>query len=212
MSKILLICNGEKPGKWLKKYAVQADFILAADGGAEGTLCAAIKPDAVIGDLDSVSARIRRMLKNIPFIHVKRQDNTDLEKALDWISAQRFDECIIAGVTGGRLDFTLGNVLSARPYLTKLNIRFVGSNWTLLPLIKGHTFSAKKGARCSFIPLTDCKNVTLKGVKYRVVKEQWDTQHIGRSLSNKITAAKSEITFDSGFMLLYCENYISAEN
>ena len=205
MSKALLICNGEKPGRWLRKYAKQVDFVLAADGGANGALAAGISPDAVIGDLDSVSPRTRRILKDIPFIHIKRQDNTDLEKSLDWLSAQRFSECIIVGAVGGRLDFTLGNVLSVRPYISQMNIQFVGEDWTLRPLLKSYAFSARKGARCSVIALSAVKAITLKGVKYRIKNENWDTQHIGRSLSNEITASKSKISFDSGYVLLYCE-------
>lgn len=205
MAKALLICNGEKPGVWLKKYARQADFILAADGGADRALAAGVRPDAVIGDLDSVSPRTRHALQDTPFIHVKRQDNTDLEKALDWLRTQKFDSCMIAGAVGGRLDFTLGNVLAVRPYLERLNIEFIGEKWTLRPLIKSHRFSAKKGTRCSFIVLAPCRSVTLTGVQYRVQNENWDAHHIGRTLSNKITAAKSEISFDSGYVLLYLE-------
>ena len=126
MSKALLICNGEKPKTWLKKWAQKVDFVLAADGGADGALTAGIMPDAVIGDLDSASSRARQTFKNIPFIHVKRQDNTDLEKALDWLTLQQFDECFIVGATGGRLDFTLGNFLSVLPYLSKIKITVDG--------------------------------------------------------------------------------------
>ena len=205
MSKALLICNGEKPGKWLKKYAKEADFILAADGGADGAWMAGIRPDAIIGDLDSVSPRTRRTLQDTPFIHIKRQDNTDLEKALDWLTKQKFSEVIIAGATGGRLDFTLGNVLAVRPYLKKLKIKFVGENWSLFPLTKSYNFSAKKGARCSFIPLMTCKSVTLKGFKYCVKKKNWNTSHIGRTLSNEISADKSSISFEKGLLLMYLE-------
>ena len=126
MSKILLICNGSETGPWLKKLARQVDFVLAADAGADRALAAKIRPDAVIGDLDSVSPLTRQSLKDVAFLHIKRQDNTDLEKALDWIAAQKFDTCFIAGATGGRLDFTLGNILSALPYKSKMEIYFCG--------------------------------------------------------------------------------------
>ena len=205
MSKALLICNADRPGKWLKKYAAQADFILAADGGANAALAAGITPDAVIGDFDSVSSRTRRTLKEVPFIHVTRQDNTDLEKALDWLTAQSFDECMIAGATGGRLDFTLGNILAARPYLKKIKVTFVGKDWTLFFLTRSYSFSARKGARCSFIALTSCRNVTLKGLTYKVTNETWNTQRIGRTLSNEISSAKSEISFSDGVLLMYLE-------
>lgn len=204
MSKALLICNGEKPKKWLKKWAQKVDFVLAADGGADGALTAGIMPDAVIGDLDSASLRARQAFKNIPFIHVKRQDNTDLEKALDWLTLQQFDECFIVGATGGRLDFTLGNFLSVLPYLSKIKITFIGENWRIFPLTKSFVFSARKGARMSIIPLTSCQNITLKGVKYRLDGVEWQLGQTG--ISNVITAQKTEVLFDCGYMLMYVED------
>lgn len=204
MSKALLICNGEKPGAWLKKWAKEADFILAADGGADNALAAHITPDAVIGDLDSASPRARKAFAEVPFIHVKRQDNTDFEKALDWLTLQKFDECIIAGATGGRLDFTLGNFLSVYPYLKQMNIVFKAQGCSIYPLIKGIKFSARKGARMSIIPLTPCKNITLKGVQYRLNGADWQFGQTG--ISNVITAQKTEVLFDSGYMLMYLED------
>ena len=205
MSKVLLICNGEKPGPWLKKIAREVDFVLAADGGANHALALGIEPNAIIGDLDSVSPRTRRQLKDIPFVSVSRQDNTDLEKALDWIVKQGFEECFIAGATGNRMDHTLGNFISVYPYLKNLSVRFCGPTWTIYPLIHSFKFSARKGARLSFIPLTDCKDVTLTGVKYRVKNACWLFGKAGLSISNQITAKQSEITFSKGYLLMYLE-------
>ncbi|MBQ7908497.1 MAG: thiamine diphosphokinase [Elusimicrobiaceae bacterium] len=204
MSKALLICNGQDCGEWLKKEAKEADFILAADGGADAALDAGIVPDAVIGDLDSASPRARKMLANTPFIHVSRQDNTDFEKALDWLSLQQFDSCTIAGATGGRMDFTLGNFLSVYAYLNKIEVVFQAENWKIYPLIKSKKFNARKGARMSIISLTPCQNITLKGVKYRLNGADWQLGQTG--ISNVITAKKTEVLFDSGYMLLYLED------
>ena len=206
MSKVLLICNAPETGTWLKKLAKQADFILAVDGGANYALAVGIQPDAVIGDLDSVSPRTRRLLKDVPFIQIKRQDNTDLEKALDWIMMQQFDTCIITGATGGRLDFTIGNILSAVPYLKHMDISFRGKNWILQPLTTGKKLTARKGVRCSFIPLTTCRDITLKGFKYSVQHETWTGEQIGHSLSNEISSQNAEIIFNKGTLLMYLEN------
>ena len=206
MSKVLLICNTAEPIPWIKKLSRQVDFVLAADAGADTALRAGVRPDAVIGDLDSISPRTRRALKEATIIKVSRQDNTDLEKALDWIITQRFDSCIIVGATGGRLDFTLGNILSVQNYISKMNVQLRGANWTLTPLTRSLTFHARKGARCSLIPLTPCQSVSLKGMKYRVKQQNWDTQHIGKSLSNQISAATSEVSFTKGLLLMYLED------
>ena len=208
MSTALLICNAEKPGRWLQQYAQKADFILAADGGADAALAAGIMPSAVIGDLDSVSLRARRLLKDTPFIHVTRQDNTDLEKALDFLVAQHFEQCIIAGATGGRLDFTLGNILAIRPYVTKINLSFQDKNWALYPVTQTLTLPAKKGARLSLLPLNKCRGVTLTGCKYPLTKENLTGRQIGRTLSNQVSAPQISVSLTSGLLLLYIETNI----
>lgn len=205
MSKALLICNGEKPGLWLKPLARQADFILAADGGAGAALAAGVRPDAVIGDLDSISPAARRALADTPFIAIKRQDNTDLEKALDWLTAQSFDECIIVGAAGGRLDFTLGNILSLRPYLKKIKVCLRGENWSLFPLRTGRTFSARPGARLSLLALEPCRGVTLRGVKYPLTQAALGKAPAGLTLSNEVTAQTVHLSFTSGYLLVYLE-------
>lgn len=206
MSKILLICNGNRPGKWLKQWAKRVDFILAADGGADAALNIGITPDAVIGDLDSLSPTARRTLQDTPFLHITRQDNTDLEKALDWIVTQGFTHCMIAGALGGRWDFTLGNILSIRPYARKIQIQFIEEKCQLFVLTRPFQFTARKGARVSLLPLTLCKDVTLTGLKYPLHHENISPSHTGRTLSNEVTAKTCNITFSSGMLLAYIEN------
>lgn len=204
MSHALLICNGEQPGLWLKQLAAKADFVLAADGGADAALAAGICPDTVIGDLDSASPHARRAFKEVPFIQVKRQDNTDFEKALDWLCAHGFTHCTIVGAQGKRLDFTVGNFLSVYPYLKRLSVVFRGNGWSVYPLTQSFTFSARKGARVSLLPLSPCTNVTLNGLKYRLKNTHWRLGQTG--LSNVVSAQKSRVSFDSGYLLLYIED------
>lgn len=204
--KALLICNGVNSPALLQKLCREVDFVLAADGGADAALAAGITPNAVIGDLDSVSPLTRQHFSKVLFIHVERQDNTDLEKALDWLTEQGFEECVVAGAAGGRLDFTLGNFLAVRPYLEKIKIHFQGTGWTLWPLLKAINLSARTGARMSLIPISACRGITLKGVKFPVENVDWQPgQPSGRWLSNVIENPSAQIQLESGFILVYLE-------
>lgn len=206
MSKALLIGNGENNIPLLKRLSAEADFILAADGGAQAALEAGLKIDAVIGDLDSLSSSARGALAGAELIHVARQDNTDFEKAMDWLIQQGFKQITAVGFTGGRLDFTLGNFLSVYPYLDKADVRFAGEGWTVYPLVHGRTIAARPGARLSLLPLLPCTDITLTGVKYPLANASWQPgQNTGLFLSNQATADHIEIAFASGFLLLYIE-------
>jgi thiamine pyrophosphokinase len=56
-NKVLLVLNGALNKKFLVQIAKNYSFILAADGGANKCLKAGIKPDIVVGDLDSITPK-----------------------------------------------------------------------------------------------------------------------------------------------------------
>lgn len=205
-SNVLLIGNGETlPADFLRAQAKRADFILAADGGADRALSCGITPDIVIGDLDSVSSAAKKQLGNDKFIFVDNQNNTDLEKALDYLTKHNCKKCVICGFTGGRMDFTLGNFLSVYPYVNKIEICFASPNWTIYPLAATRKFACKRGARVSLIPLKTCTGVTLKGLKYPLTNARLSWTRAGRSLSNQTTGKYFQITLKTGYMLVYTE-------
>ncbi|MBE6421405.1 MAG: thiamine diphosphokinase [Elusimicrobium sp.] len=204
----LLIGNGETlPAKTLKELAQKADFVLAADGGANRALACKVTPDLVIGDLDSVSPSTQKKLSSEKILFVDNQNNTDLEKALDYLSQNGCKSCTVAGFAGGRLDFTLGNFLSVYPYLKKMDICLWGNGWTIYPITADKKFNTEKGARVSLIPLKNCTGVTLKGLKFPLQKARLSWQRAGRTLSNEATGKTFSVQLESGFMLVYVEQH-----
>ncbi len=201
LSNVLLIGNGTLPGAaLLERLARQATFILAADGGADKARAAGIQPDLVIGDLDSLASAPEQVLR------VPRQDNTDLEKALDWLTAHRAGRVCIVGSVGGRWDFSIGNFLSVYSYLPALDIYFAGDGWKIYPLVHGTQKTVRPGARVSLIPFTACTRVNLSGTQYPLTNAQLALGHTGRTLSNCAQQAQITVQFESGFMLLYIED------
>lgn len=87
-----------------------APTLVAADGGADCALSLGQTPDAVIGDLDSISDDARGVIPADRIHHVAEQDSTDFEKCLTRIDAPFV---VAVGFAGRRLDHTLAalNVL-----------------------------------------------------------------------------------------------------
>lgn len=80
-----------------------APILVAADGGADRLLEAGADPVAVIGDMDSLSARARAAFADR--LHpVSEQETTDFDKALTRIDAPAV---VALGFAGGRLDHEL---------------------------------------------------------------------------------------------------------
>ncbi len=203
-SPLLLIGNGEPVSpRLLRKLAAQADYVLAADGGADKALQARITPDAIMGDLDSVSSRTRQhFLSRI--VHVPTQENTDLEKALLWACRHRFTNVTLAGFLGGRWDFSIGNLLVLARYAHKLDMTLVTDTWEIYPLVRGRRFAGRAGQRVSILPLTRCSGVSVTGLKYPL-KNASLMPGTTRTLSNQTTATHFSIRFSRGKMLVCVE-------
>ena len=58
----------------------EGNFVIAADGGANRLLSLGIRPDLVIGDMDSISSSSKRELEDV-LLEDKNINSTDLEKA-----------------------------------------------------------------------------------------------------------------------------------
>ncbi len=80
-----------------------APTIVAADGGADRLLRLGVEPEAVIGDLDSITAEARARLAGRLF-PIREQATTDFDKALRSVAAPFV---LGIGFSGARLDHGL---------------------------------------------------------------------------------------------------------
>ena len=108
------LIGGAKPSAETLEEALKfAPMLVAADGGADCALALGHRPDAVIGDFDSVSKQARAALSGATFIEIAEQETTDFEKCLRCIDAPLV---IAAGFAEARVDHTLAvfSVLARR--------------------------------------------------------------------------------------------------
>jgi len=203
--RALLIGNGEEvSATLLKKLAHEADIVLAVDGGADKALRAHLTPDFVVGDLDSVSPRAKKIFAG-KLVHVPTQENTDLEKALLWALKHNVTHLTLAGFVGKRWDFSLGNLLTLCAYARKCKVCVAGEHWRMYPLVKSTQLPCAKGKRMSIIPLKPCSGVTLTGCHYPL-KNARLLPGTTRTLSNQTTATRVGVKFTRGTLLIYLEN------
>ena len=202
----LLIGNGtECSPRQLKAWARQADFVLAADGGARHALRAGIVPDAIIGDLDSVTPSIKKRFARARWICVHNQDKTDFSKAMDFLVQNGCKQCLLTGFTGGRMDFTLGNLLAVYPYASRLEICLAGDGWKMYPVVQKKTFQAPLGTRVSILSLKTCSGVTSCGLKFPLRHSRL-TLGTTRTLSNLTSRNNFSISLKTGALLVYVED------
>ena len=205
LNHALLIGNGKitSCGR-LQELAQRANYIVAADGGADHARRAGVVPDVIIGDLDSVSPSARKQFASSQWVFVDKQNNTDLQKALDYLIKHKCKKCTLIGFDGGRPDFTLGNLLALYPYARKMDWCVEINGWQIYPLIKTKTFNARPGARVSLLPLTPCSGVTLAGLKFPLTNARLPLGTT-RTLSNVSLKKRFTVNLQKGFLLVYLE-------
>ena len=202
MSKrALVLCNGEPPSRSLARLlARESDYIIAADGGANISREYGIRPDVIIGDLDSINPSTKRFFSSSTIDHISRQDNTDLEKALDYIVSKNIKQATVIAATGRRVDFTLGNLSVVWNYTSILDLTFVGDGWRALPVGRAKRISAPVGTTVSLIPFGNCLGITLKGLHYPLTNASMKVGEIG--VSNVVRSSPFTVRVKKGNMLL----------
>src|SRR3989344_5006036 len=106
-TRAVVYLNGDKP---IAFKPIQTDFLIGVDGGTKHITRLRLKPDIIIGDLDSLP----RPPKGVPIIKYPRdKDQTDSELALNYALKAGFKEIIFVGFMGERLDHMISNLFLA---------------------------------------------------------------------------------------------------
>lgn len=163
--RTLIILGGEEPSASLLENQLSwADQVVAADRGIEPLLKLGVEPDALVGDLDSVSIDVSSL--NCCVQPLEHQHATDFEKAL-W-HADHGEDIHVVGGMGGRHDHFLTNLLVAAGVEPKVFVVFLSDREVLhrvmpeCPLIAD--FPVK--SIVSLIPFARCENVVAQGFKW----------------------------------------------
>ncbi len=208
--QVLLFANGVMtPGRMLRRRlaAIHAPYVLCADGGALHARALGYKPQAIIGDLDSLPAEQLAAFQagGAEILrHPSDKDESDLELALRHCRRIGASEVTIIGGLGGRLDQTVANIfLLCLPEMSGLLIEYVDGDQASRLLAPGrHQIAGQIGDTISLIPVaTDARGINTRGLKYPLRRE---TLGMGpaRGISNVMLADEARIEFQSGLLFL----------
>jgi thiamine pyrophosphokinase len=101
---VTLLGAGEVNAASVTEALTIAPCLVAADGGADRALALGLEPEAVLGDLDSISPAARAAIAPGRLHRIAEQEGTDFDKCLAHVEAPFF---LALGFGGGRLDHTL---------------------------------------------------------------------------------------------------------
>ncbi len=128
---------------------------------------------------------LRKGFTESEFLHIPRQDNTDLEKTFDFCIDSIVKEITVLGATGIRDDLAITNMLLLIKYYNKLKIKMVTDIYTV-ECIKGkQKFKSFPGQNISLVAVYGVKSVSTKGLKYSLTKQSLSPS--GQGVSNNAT-------------------------
>ncbi len=185
-----------------------ADYLVCANGGSNHARRLGLRPDQIIGDLDSMAAETRAWaeLENIAmrcYQHELKQES-DTELALLAALDAGATALTILGALGGRLDHTLANLaVLALPQLAHLDVAIWDEATEVRMLWPGrdNSLHGAVGDAVSLIPFGgDVPNIVTSGLRYPLRDE---TLYLNRSrgISNEMLANAAMVSFSSGLLL-----------
>jgi len=210
--KAVIFANGKIADGGLVKDCIHPDdFLIAANGGYQHIKTLALKPNLVIGDLDSLTADERQAILSAGVeikLHPAEKDKTDLELALEEAIQRKFSTILIVAALGGRLDQTLGNLsLLAAPFLKKCTVSLEDGSTRVWLITRqrypaGIIIDGHPGDRVSLIAFQmTAKGILTHGLKYPLHFEDLQPFQT-RGISNQMIAPSAEIRIEKGQLLV----------
>ncbi|HEY7527239.1 MAG TPA: thiamine diphosphokinase [Candidatus Limnocylindria bacterium] len=203
----MLVASGEpdpSDDRWLRG----ADLVVAVDAGAEWLDERGIRPDALVGDLDSVAPELVSRLEADGVAierHPTAKDSSDTELAVAYGRRRGATEIDVIGAFGGqRLDHLLANLLLlSGPAGDGLALVRAGSRITSLRGGEARTVDGDVGGVVSLFPVGgDAIGVTTTGLQFPLRDETLRTGS-SRGLSNVIVAKPASASIGRGALLVY---------
>lgn len=200
MKTAVLFLNGEAPNETAINHALShsPEFTLCTDGAYQYLVELQIRPDAIIGDLDSLTNKPQE----IDIYHIEDQNTTDFEKALQFLVERKFEYVVVLGSTGGQHDHFLGNLNAAFKFRNDLKICFFDQTQYFFLIDQTHQFKTKTGNLVSLVPFPRAQIIKMQGLKYTLTNETLDiTDRVGTR--NSATQDEVSIEVSSGALWIF---------
>ena len=185
----------------LAEWIRPSDTVWALDAGVERAKLLGVTPSLCLGDWDSAPCpeQAEELISLVP-----EKDDTDTHHAARLVIERGFDEVLLLGGLGGRLDHTIAN-LATLLYLRRSGVRgWAADSNTAVTVLQNESraFELKDGFYFSVFALDGmAEGVDLSGVKYPLSGAVLTGAYpIG--VSNEIVGKTAQVSVKKGNLLV----------
>lgn len=207
MQRILIFANGDLHDLNKARLLLRpGDFIVCADGGTRHALALGVKPNFVIGDMDSIESDLFQQLRESAVeieLFPRDKNETDLELAINKALELDPGEMIVVAALGGRTDQSLANVsLLSDSRLSKHKVRFDDGVEEIFFCRDQVHVQGRSGDIVSLIPWGGpVRGIQTENLKWRLDKETLYPDKT-RGISNEMLSEAAAVRIDSGLLLV----------
>jgi len=197
---LVIVANGEFPSHSIPlEILVKANSIIACDGAADVLIDKGYIPDAIIGDLDSISDINKEKYKN-NIIEIQDQSENDLRKALNYATEHNIDNISIIGASGKREDHIIGNIFSLIKY-KNLNINLFTDTGFFTCIQESQTIKSFKGQQVSIFTSDNTIKISSNNLKYNFNNTTISSLYYGAL--NESTSGEFKLLISHGSLLIF---------
>lgn len=201
---IVTSAAGQEDPAYIARLVEPSDIVIGADGGAAVVLRLGLRPDLVVGDLDSLDPVALREVEAVSpvEVHPVRKDRTDTHLAIERARAQGVSEIVVCGAFGDRPDHNLGLLLLVAGLGAPPRVRLVGARYEAFIARGRSELSGRPGDVVSLLPLSPTvTGITTEGLLYPL---EGTVLSWGETLgvSNEMLGSEAAVTCETGVLLV----------
>ncbi len=207
LQRIIIFANGELPDLTKARALLRpGDVIICADGGTRHALSLNVRPDLIIGDLDSADQEAIRKFREEGVeidVHPRDKNETDLELAINRAIGMGPQAIVIIAALGGRLDQTLANItLLTDPRLSTFGMRLDDGVEEVLLCRDRAEVHGRAGDLVSLIPWQGAvSGIQTEGLRWPLQRETLYPDKT-RGISNEMVGDAASVSMESGLLLV----------
>jgi len=202
-AKTIILADGAFPEHEIPLgYLRNAEKIICCDGSVDNLLLAGLIPDAIVGDLDSVSGKVKEEYSDRLFPD-RDQETNDLTKAVRWCVGNNYKDLVILGATGKREDHTVGNISLLVEYAREVEVMMVTDTGFLRPFLKSCEIRSFRGQQISVFSINPETEITASGLRYPLIRKK--LRNWWEATLNEATGEKIALEFVGGALILFLQ-------
>ena len=178
----------------------EGDVVICADGGCRNAQRLRLVPDVVIGDFDSFPEQ-EAAAKKEKIVLPAEKDRTDSHECVCYAVEHGYDEILMLGATGTRLDHTLANIHLLKIALDAgVPMRICDEHNEIFLIQSEAVIPKRAGWHLSLLPVGAAAGIVLEGLYYPLcgAKMEFGNPY---GVSNEFTEEKARVALERGLLL-----------